>query len=270
MRYHINKTVAFSLLQMLATRFNPFIWSSTSERVHSNVLSLELRDDKQKPIRVLPSSDISMKIPLKNTSITSEDPSTNFFIKKNSSRFHEINVDYENTLIQLEITPADAAMNLTIFIRFGYRPTFLEHDANGTVSSTGWCIWQRVQGKIEWQSVCSPNRNGPIQVFAQKRGKYYVEVQRYKSIVKPKKRQKRSCFEQGRQKRSCVEVKAPPPSSPNGENVTVIVLPQYDPSTDHNYTMRTALASCVYWSEEQQMWTTEGCQVSQHITSHFR
>ena len=245
-------------------RFNPFIWDSTSKRVRSNVLTLELRDDKQRAIRVSPLSDIFMKIHLKNTGTTVEQRSANFSIK--NTRFHEINVDYENTSIQLEITPADAAVKLMIFIRFNSRPTILEHDANGTVSSNGWCIWRRVKGTIEWERVCSSNRKTPIQLFAQKRGKYYVEIQIYKS--RAKQRQKRSCFEHRRQKRSCVEVKPPPPRSPKGVNVTVV--PKYDPSTYHNYTMRTTLASCVYWSEEQQMWTTEGCQVRQHHRSHFR
>ena len=240
---------------MLSMRFNPFTWDSTSERVRSNILTLELRDDKQRAIRVSQSSEIFMKIPLKTTGTNVEQPLANIFIK--NTRFHEINVDYENTSIQLEITPADAAVNLMIFIRFNYRSTILEHDANGTVSSNGWCIWRRVQGNIEWERVCSSNRKTPIQLFAQKRGKYYVEIETEES--RAKRRQKRSCFEQRRQKRSCVEVKPPPPPSPKGENVTVV--PKYDPATDHNYTMRTALASCVYWSEEQQMWTTEGCQV---------
>ena len=74
------------------------------------------------------------------------------------------------------------------------------------------------------------------------------------------RRQKRSCFGNGRQKRSCVQVKDPPPTPSQGKNVSV--LPMYDPAISRNYTMKVALGSCVFWSEEQEKWTAKGCQVS--------
>ena len=232
-------------LQMLRIPFNPYCWDNTCKRVHSDLLTLDLKDDKGKTINVSRlSNDVSIQIPLKNSS--SDIEYQHFFIKNGASRFHEINVDFENETIQLQVRPEDEAVKLMIFMRFGYRPTSQEHDLNGTVSRTEWCIWTRLRRRMKWRRNCSSNGLTPIQVFVQKPGKYYVEVLRHENFAFYQKRQ-----------RSCMEVKRPPPTPPQ----KVRGVPTYDPCTDHNYTMRVAMGSCVYWSAERQMWTTEGCKV---------
>lgn len=62
----------------------------------------------------------------------------------------------------------------------------------------------------------------------------------------------------GRQKRSCVGVKDPPTTPPPTPK---IVIPQYDNSTDVNYTLSVTAANCLYWSENKQEWTGDGCTV---------
>ena len=238
--------------------FNPFTWDKTSELVHSDVLTLELKDNKRSTIKVSElSSNVFIKLPLKRAS--SPVKNKTFFTKNGTSRFHLIRNDFGNTLIQLEIKPVDANVKLSFFMRYGHRPTEEEHDLNGTVSSNEWCIWKSMQEEIEQKRVCSSYGLAPIQIRAEKPGKYYVEVRSDKSFMKPNLRKKRSCFGHGRERRSCVEVKDPPPTPPKGENITY--MPKYDPDTDHNYTMQVSLGSCVYWSWERQVWTTEGCQV---------
>ena len=69
-------------------------------------------------------------------------------------------------------------------------------------------------------------------------------------------RKRRSCFGHGRERRSCVGVKDPPP-----KGVTTTVVPQYDPNTDVNYTLAITQSSCLYWSEDKEKWTSEGCRV---------
>ena len=258
----MNKKQFSLLLQMLSIPFNPFTWVRTSERVYSDVLTLDLKDDKRKNIKVSHlSSDIFMRIPLKDQINVLEYP--HFFTKNGTSRFHKIKIDHENTLLQLEITPEDATVNLLIFMRFGDRPTNQVHDLNGTVSSKQRCIWKHMPGNVKIKGGCSPNGLTPIQILAQKPGNYYIEVQSWESFVQPQKRQKRSCLGHRRQKRSCVEVKSPPPIA------TQSVVPEYDPNTGQNYTMRVTLGSCVYWSDERQMWTTEGCQVRNDLLDEF-
>ena len=99
---------------MLSIPFNPFTWDRTSERVHSDVLKLDLRDDEGRNIKLSQlSSDIFIKIPLHEQVNALEKP--HFFTKDGTSRYHEIKIDYANTLIKLEVTPDDAVVNLVYY-----------------------------------------------------------------------------------------------------------------------------------------------------------
>ena len=246
---------------MLSIPFNPYTWDITQQRVNSDVLVLDFKDESRKLIKVANLlNDIIIVTPLK--------PQTNllrkqlFFTKDDDLRFHEINVEHENTLLMLEITPHEQNMHLFVYMRYGQRPTTQEHDLNATVSNSERCVWTRSEhDRKEGKTECSSNRLTPIETFAHRPGKYFLGVRNYNAIVaNSRKREKRSCFGSKRQKRSCVEVKDPPPTPLQGERVTVV--PVYDSKTDQNYTLRVALGSCVHWSEEQEMWITDGCQVS--------
>jgi len=248
---------------MLSIPFNPYTWDRTTNRVNSDVLDLDLKDDTRKLIKVSNlSNNVIIVTPLKNQTVSLENGQ--YFTQNDNLRFHEIDVEYENTLIMLEITPTEANTNLFVYLRYGQRPTTQEHDLNATVSKSEKCVWSPgTHGKKDGKSECPFERltGTPIETLAKRPGKYFLGVQSYhRSGTNSHKREKRSCFGNKRQKRSCVEVKDPPPTPPQGENVTVV--PVYDSKTDQNYTLRVALGSCVFWSEEREMWITDGCQVS--------
>ena len=77
------------------------------------------------------------------------------------------------------------------------------------------------------------------------------------------RRMRRDCGTHGgRQKRSCIGVKDPPTTPPPTPK---IMIPQYDNSTDVNYTMSVTVTSCLYWSESKQAWIGDGCSVSWYI-----
>ena len=151
-------------------------------------------------------------------------------------------------------------------MRFGSRPTSQEHDLNGTVSRNGMCVWTRTQGKSTGSDFALQTKQTLFIFWHRKLGSIMSRCEVTRRFVKPHQRQKRSCFGHERQKRSCIEVKSPPSAPSQNKNVSVV--PSYNPSTDHNYTLRVALASCVYWSDDRQMWTTEGCQVSFNQFNH--
>ena len=248
---------------MLSIPFTPYAWDDTRKRVASDILVLDLKDDTSKLIKVANlSNDIEIVIPLKHQHISLQIPQYTYFSTKDNLRFHHINVEYENTLISLEIKPKDASVILFVYMRYDQRPSIQVHDLNATVSLKETCIWTNAHGKTGGKVECSFNGVTPfsIETVARQPGKYFLGVQSYNTSVRFLKRQKRSCFGDKRQKRSCVQVKDPPPTPPQRENVSVV--PVYDPNTSNNYTLKVTLGSCVYWSEEHEKWRTEGCQVS--------
>ncbi len=255
-------TKAFLFLwQMLSIPFNPYVWDSTKQRVNSDVLALDLKDKAGKLIKVANLSDsVMVVIPLKPPTVTAN--TSQYFTNNNNLRFHEIDVEFGNTLVILEITPCEESTYLFVYMRYGQRPTTKEYDLNATVSSNSRCVWTlTAHGKKDGKTECSFNQSLPIKTLAKRPGKYFLGVQSFKrSVTNSHKRKKRSCFGNRREKRSCVEVKDPPPTPPQSKNVTVV--PVYDSKTDQNYTLTVALGSCVYWSEEREMWITDGCQVS--------
>ena len=242
---------------MLSIPFNPFTWDRTRERINSNVLSLDLKDDRQK---VMDISELSSDVVIEMTPKRQNYPlqMSPFFTNNNSARFHEMKVDYENTVVQLDISPADGLVDLVLYIRLGQRPTLKEHDLNATVSGYERCIWTTMKENLEGKDGCYFNRL--IEVLAKRPGMYYLAVLSNSNITKSQKRKKRSCFGQRRQRRACVDIKSPPPTPPQSKNVSV--APVYDPSTDHGYTLRMIMGSCVYWSDTKQKWITDGCRVS--------
>ena len=246
---------------MLSIPFNPFTWDNTRERVDSDVLALDLKDNARSLIKVSNlTEDVVIVTSLKPQQVSLQNPQ--YFTQNDNLRFHQIDVEYENTMIMLEITPSEASTSLFVYLQYGQRPTTQEHDLNATVSKLETCIWTSAHDKTGGKTKCSLNglKPVPIETVARQSGRYFVGVQSYNTSVSALKRRKRSCFGKKRQKRSCVQVKDPPPTPPQSENITVV--PGYDPNTAKNYTLRVALGSCVYWSDELEKWTTDGCRVS--------
>ena len=248
---------------MLSIPFNPYTWDGTEKRVNSDVLALDLKDDSRKLIKVSNlSNDIIIITPLKPQTVFVEN--SKYFTPGDNLRFHEIDVEHENTLITVEITPDEASIILFVYLRYGQRPTTQEHDLNATVSRSEMCVWSPgAHGKKDGKTKCSLKRliGTPIETLVKRPGKYFLGVKSYnRSGTKSQKRLKRSCFGDRRHKRSCVEVKDPPPTPSQSKNVTVV--PEYNSKTDQNYTLKVALGSCVFWSEEREMWISDGCKVS--------
>lgn len=73
------------------------------------------------------------------------------------------------------------------------------------------------------------------------------------------KRVRRSCSTGGRQKRSCVGVKDPPTTPPP----IVFIKPTFNASTDVKYTMEVKMATCQYWNDAINAWSTQGCKVKE-------
>ena len=158
------------IFQMLTIAFNPFTWDRTRERVNSYVLSLDLKGDRQKVMEI---SKLSSGVVIEMTSKSQNYPlqMPPFFTKNNSPRFHEVKVDYENTVVQLDIRPEDAFETLVLYIKFGHRPTIREHDLNATISSYERCVSTKMKENLEGKNGCYSSPL--IEVLAKRPGMYY-------------------------------------------------------------------------------------------------
>ncbi|RMX54592.1 hypothetical protein pdam_00023671 [Pocillopora damicornis] len=166
-------TTSFVDTQMLSMSFNPYTWDSTKERVDSDVLFLDLKDNRSELLEVssLP-DDIVIVIPSKPRTMPNE---LWYFTTDDDLRFHEITVKYENTLIQVEVKPQEPTVHLFVYFRFGQRPTIRNYDLNATISQYGQCVWTAsTHDKKERQPECSSNPLTPIATLARHPGKYFV------------------------------------------------------------------------------------------------
>ena len=228
---------------MRSTAFNPYTWDYSRTRVDSDVLSLDIKDDKGNVVNVSHlTSNINIQLPLHPKNHTPD--VFEHFAKPAKLHYHVTRVDYEGTVIKIEIKPQTPKARYTIYVKYQQRPTTDNYDVNQTVSSN--CN-SRDTGKYD----CVTDY---FQVTAQKPGPYYIgilgeRIPKHKRVIQ-------------RKRSPCVEVKDPPPTPPSYKNVTV--TPEYDPLTDVNYTLRVRLGSCVYWSQVQEKWITDGCKV-RHI-----
>ena len=236
---------------MLSIPFNPFTWHYSRKRVHSDVLSLDIKDNKGNIIDMSQLiSDISIELPLHPGDHVRD---LKHFAKPTSLQYHVTHVDYDDTVMKIEIKPQTPKARYVIYIRYEQRPTTEVYDLNQTVSSK--CILRDTK---EYDCVTEI-----VQLIARKSGPYFIGILGQKIHgQKSSTRKKRSCFGRVRQKRSCIEVKDPPPTPASFKNVTV--TPEYDSLTDVNYTLSIRLSSCVYWSHAQEKWITDGCKVRRY------
>ena len=180
---------------MLSISFNPYTWDSTKQRVNSDVLALDLKDDTRKLIKVSNlSSNVIIVTPLKKETVSFEN--RQYFTQNDNLQFHKIDVEFENTLLMLEITPTEANTNLLVYLRYGQRPTTQVHDLNATVSKSEKCVWTPgAHGRKDGKTKCS-RLASPIETLAKRPGKYFLGVQSYdRSGTNSHKREKRSCFD---------------------------------------------------------------------------
>ena len=95
---------------MLSIPFNPYTWDSTKQRVNSDVLALDLKDDTRKLIEV---SNLSNNVIIFKS--LSSDQTGSF---ENGQYYPQIYVaEYENTLIMIEITPTETNTDLYVHLR---------------------------------------------------------------------------------------------------------------------------------------------------------
>ena len=242
----------------MAVSFNPYTWDNISKAIQSSVTSLELQSGKAKINVSNLDDDIVMVIPITSppkNNRNSSDVSEHSFLKPNKLSVRFFHAELADVPVSIAISVSEIGVVIELFVRFGSRPTVENFDHNSTLTFTSTC-GNQTDGEQN-ETSCLPDESS-ITVVPSKPSLLYVGI-RFLGAKNTTEhsRQRRSCFGHGRQKRSCVGFKDPPP-----KGVTRTIVPQYDPSTDLNYTMTITQSSCLYWSEDKNKWTSDGCKVT--------
>ena len=238
---------------MQAVNFNPFTWDNSSNKIKSSVTSLNLQSGNGKNINVSNlDSDIEIVIPISSPPANTSNGTEHYFLKPNEMSFHSYYAELADVPVSIVIGVQKEGVVTELFVKFGKRPSIDDFDHNFTVTS----ICRNQSNDKQNGTSCLLDENTltvvpsvPIRLYI---GLLFLGAK----DVNEHSRKRRSCFGHGRERRSCVGVKEPPPKV-----VAKTVIPQYDPLTDVNYTFSITQSSCLYWSEDKEKWTSDGCRV---------
>ena len=242
---------------MTAVNFNPFTWDNSSKAIQSSVTSLELKSGNSGQVNVSNlDEDIVIVIPILRAPVNNTNTSKELehsFLKPKKLSFRSYYAEVADVPVSIKISADKSDVVLELFVKFGSRPSVEDFDQNATITFNSMC-GNQTHGKSNETSCVLETE---VKVLPSKPGLLYVGLL-YLGAKNSKEhsRERRSCFGHGRQRRSCVGFKDPPP-----KGVTKTVFPQYDPSTDLNYTITITQSSCLYWSEDKNKWTSDGCKV---------
>ena len=244
---------------MRAIHFNPFTWDNSSKKIKSSVTSLDLQSANGTKINVSNLDSyieivIPLSIPPANTSNGTDHE--HYFLKPNRMSIRSYYAELADVPVTIRMGVFTEGTVIKLFVKFGSRPTIEDSDDNFTILFTSIC--RNLSDDQKNKSTSCSLEESSVSVVPSKPSLLYVGLLFPKaSDVSDDVRIRRSCFGHGRERRSCVGVKDPPP-----KGVTKTVIPQYDPLTDVNYTFSITQSSCLYWSEEKEKWTSDGCKVN--------
>ena len=241
---------------MIAIKFNPFIWDKSSELVQSSLISLELQSGDAETIAVEDlDSDIEIIIPLNRVPVNTSDTTEHSFLKPRKISSHKYHSETPSLPISLKLGTQAKDITIEIFVKFGSKPTIEDFDYNFVMQFNST---RKSQTDFELVDKSSSLQETSVTLVPSDESLLFVSLLFLGAKnVSEHSRKRRSCFKHGRERRSCVDVKDPPL-----QGVSKTLIPQYDPSTDVNYTLTITQSSCLYWSEDLEKWTSLGCKVN--------
>lgn len=251
---------------MISYNINPHILGDQPfDEIDSKVLSVTLKDEYGNVINISNlHSPISLKIPLKTTGNRTT-PDEDYSVP--DVMLHRVVTENRgNSLVKLSLT-LERPAPFEVYVKYGARPTKEDYDYFTTINE------ETCQNGEESCDVSTQ-----VWFDAERKGKYFIGlIQKSKSRKRrdaskrdslnvlaqnpSKKRRSRSLSQLNKQDENlCVKFKDPPTAKPVA-NVTVKKAP-YDPETSVNFTVEVDSTGCLYWSETEEEWMSEGCKVS--------
>ena len=239
--------------QLMAFKENPYTWDETASSIRSTVIDVTLRTSKGMEIEVNNlSSPLGLHIPNGRTENPRKEP-RHLFLQPGVMRYHTLVVPSSEHLVSLKIANV-AGRQMVVYFGQGFKPSANNYSYVVNLPDLSFCKSYKADKLLN----CT---NDPYSVnsIGYDAGLYYVGI----ALVVPNTRMKRSCTGNSRRKkRSCIQVKDPPTTPPP---TPMIAAPQFNAKTDVNYTFSVTMGTCLYWSEEDEKWSSKGCKVRKNI-----
>lgn len=252
---------------MISYNINPhFLGDQAFDEINSKVLSVTLKDESGNVINISNlHSPISLTVPVKTTE-NSTAPVEEYSVP--DVMLHRVFTENRgNSLVKLSLKLEKPAP-FEVYVKYGARPTKEDYDYFATLDE-GTCQNEKQSCDVSTQ----------VWFDAERKGKYFIgllqksklrerrsapkrdSLNKVLALNAPKKRRSRSLSQLNNQdEKLCVKFKDPPTPQPV-VNVTVKKAP-YDPETSVNFTLEVDSTGCLYWSETEEQWMSEGCKVS--------
>lgn len=250
---------------------NPYTWHPKSRIVTSSVLDVTLKNvTSGKPLHV-EGLKKPVELFIKNWEREKEQekeqqkkkkPQQMYFVKPSppksirNMRFHKIFLPYSDVDTSIKIVPSNNK-KLEIYVRYKVRPTPAENNFQTIVPNVSSCLnYTERDGFFNCLSdpylfTISPRITGYT-------GTHFLGIRYVVETLKNNNstRSKRSCrdIHRRRLRRSCVEVKSPPV-------VGKLATSRFQNGTDVKYELQVTMGACMFWSMEENEWTSRGCKV---------
>lgn len=125
--------IHFTLLQVLSSKTNPYIWDPTAKFINSPVLTLDIYRDEGEVITVEHLEDrIVIDIDVDSSALNTE---TFTLALDNSDMlyFHSFQVRSNDSTLAILIDPREINRKLEVFVKFGDFPSITDYDWNTTI-----------------------------------------------------------------------------------------------------------------------------------------
>lgn len=263
---------------MLAFKNNPFTWDKSAQTVKSSVLDFKLKASGGETLNIsaLP-EPVALFIPIASEEQPSkkENSSAESLFAKPSDgtsnmRYHPFTISSHDVLVTIQIKP-EKGRTMDIFVSYKTKPTPQDNIFNKTIPDFSTCTNVTRNSSDHLNCSSDPYTISFSSLISGHTGAHFLGIRYIKKYTDADnigpRRKRRSCGpDRGRVKRSCVDVKDAPTTPPPTPK---IIIPTYNASTDANYSLSISVSGCLYWSESEEKWTSEGCRVGKYLWSQL-
>ena len=232
----------------MAFKENPYTWDKSALSIRSTVIDVILRTSDGMEVKLSNlSKPLELHIPNRHRKdLEPKKQPRHLFLQPGVIQYHTLVIPSREHLVSLEVATIEGRQ-LAVYFGHEFKPTANNYSFVVNLPDVSSCQTRKLFN-------CTDDVHA-VKLIGYDSGLYYVGV----TLAAPAARVRRSCRDtERRRKRSCVEVKDPPTTPPP---TPMIVIPQYDARTDVNYTFSVTMGTCLYWSEEEEKWSSRGCKV---------